>query len=85
MRRRGEWDVMCALLGVPEPGRHRQGGPTVRRLAMLTADAIDVGIAVVTAPAKWAAQGLRWCAAQGDDSPGRPSAAEDPDEPVRPA
>ena len=41
----------------------------VRTLAKLTAEVIDVGVAVVTAPAKWAANGLRWYADQGGVPP----------------
>jgi transposase len=55
---------------------------SVRSLARLTAEAIDVGIAVVTLPAKWAANGLRWYAAQGDESSGRASKGQDGDGPV---
>lgn len=31
-----------------------------KRIALLAAGAIDVGVAVLTAPAQWAAKGLRW-------------------------
>jgi transposase len=55
---------------------------SVRRLARLTAEAIDVGVAVVTAPAKWAANGLRWYADQKDEPPGRASTGQDGDGPV---
>jgi hypothetical protein len=59
----------------------------MRRLTMLAADVIDVGVAVVTAPAKWAAQGLRWCATRGDEKPEAsppPEAPPPPAEPKRP-
>ena len=36
------------------------------RLARLTAEAIDVGVALVTLPARWAANGLRWLADQSE-------------------
>lgn len=39
----------------------------IRKLAGLTADAIDVGVAVVTLPAKWAVKGLRFLAADRQD------------------
>ncbi len=41
----------------------------VRRLAKLTAEVIDVSVAVVTAPAKWAASSLRWYADHGGVPP----------------
>jgi transposase len=55
---------------------------SVHRLARLTAEAIDVGVAVVTLPAKWAANGLRWFADQTDEPPGRASTGQDGDGPV---
>jgi transposase-like protein len=45
----------------------------VRRLLMLTAEVIDVGVAVVTLPAQWAASGLRWYAHRMDEPPGKAS------------
>jgi hypothetical protein len=53
----------------------------VQRLARLTARAtaraIDIGIALVTMPAKWAADGLRSYADQRDEPPERASAGQD--------
>jgi len=53
----------------------------VQRLARLTArataKAIEVGIALVTMPAKWAADGLRSYADQTDEPPGKASAGQD--------
>jgi transposase-like protein len=48
----------------------RGGGRIVRRLAGATAGLIEVGVAVVTWPARWAATGLRRYADQ-DRDPGR--------------
>ena len=48
------------------PGRIRPATMLVR----LAADAIEVAVAVVTAPAKWAATGLRWYADRKDEAPG---------------
>jgi hypothetical protein len=42
----------------------------VRILARLTAEAIEAGVAVVTLPAKWAADGLRRYADQKYEAPG---------------
>jgi hypothetical protein len=53
----------------------------VQRLARLTAWAIDVGITLVTMPAKWVADGLRSYADQRDEPSGR-AAGQDGDEPV---
>ena len=33
-----------------------------QRLALLAAGAIDVGVTVISAPARWTASGLRWYA-----------------------
>jgi len=55
---------------------------SMRTLARLTAEAIDVGIALVTAPAKWAAKGLRCYADQEDEPPRRASTGPDTDAPV---
>jgi hypothetical protein len=41
----------------------------MRRLAKLTAGAIDVAVTVVTAPATWVASGLRRYADKPDDPP----------------
>ena len=60
---------------VSHPGR------PARVLARLTADAIEVGIAVVTAPAKWAASGLRWYAGRTDEVPGRAFEGKDAEGP----
>ena len=51
------------------------------RLAALAAEVIDIGVTVVTAPARWAAQCLRWYAAHADDAPAEP-AAQDSDRPA---
>ena len=61
-----EGAVRRRRLAVSHPGKD----PSVRILARLTADVIDLGLVVVTAPAKWAASGLRWYA----DKPDEPSA-----------
>src|SRR5262245_56590723 len=50
---------------VRSPGKDR----SMRMLARLTADAIEVGVVVVTAPARWAASGLRWYADRKDGPP----------------
>jgi transposase-like protein len=44
-------------------------GRSARMLARLAADVIDVGVAVVTAPARWTASGLRWYAGRQDGPP----------------
>ena len=44
----------------------------MRILARLTADVIDLGLVVVTAPARWAASGLRWYAGKEDEPPAKP-------------
>lgn len=49
----------------------------MHRLARLTAKAIEVSIALVTMPAKWAADGLRSYADQTDEPPGTTSAGKD--------
>jgi transposase-like protein len=54
----------------------------VRILARLTAEAIEVGVAVVTLPAKWAVDGLRRYADQKDETPGRASEEQDGEGPV---
>jgi hypothetical protein len=54
----------------------------VRKLARLTAEAIEVGVAVVTFPAKWAVDGLRRYAHQKDEPPGRASEGQDGEGPV---
>jgi len=54
---------------------------SVRRLARFTAEAIDIGVAVVTLPARWAANSLRWYAAKKDESPGKPPTGPDGDGP----
>ena len=54
-----------------------------QRLALLAAGAIDAGVTVITAPARWTASGLRWYArrdvetpADRDEEPGEPPADE---------
>lgn len=54
----------------------------VRRLLMLTAEVIDVGVAVVTLPAQWAASGLRWYAHRMDEPPGKASTGQDGEGPA---
>ena len=54
----------------------------MRKLARLTAEAIEVGVAVVTLPAKWAVNGLRRYADQKDERPGRASEGQDGEGPV---
>ena len=49
----------------------------MHRLARFTARAIEVSIALVTMPAKWAADGLRSYADEGEEPPGRASAGKD--------
>jgi hypothetical protein len=51
-------------------------------LASLAAEVIEVGVAVVTVPAKWAASGLRWYAHQKDEPPARSSEGQDGEGPV---
>jgi transposase-like protein len=60
-------------LAVSHPGKDR----SVRILARLTADVIDLGVVVVTAPAKWAASGLRWYADKADGPPARAGGGKD--------
>jgi transposase len=55
---------------------------SVRRLARLTAEVIDAGVVVVTLPARWAANGLRWYADHKDEPPGRASERQDGERPV---
>jgi hypothetical protein len=50
---------------------------SVRKLAVLTADAIEVAVAVVTAPAKWTVRSLRWFAAQEEEPKAPPPAGMD--------
>jgi transposase len=57
---------------------------SVQRLARLTAEVIEVGVAVVTLPARWVANGLRWYADQKHEPPGRASAGQEGDGPVAP-
>jgi hypothetical protein len=54
----------------------------VRILARLTAEVIEAGVAVVTLPAKWAVNGLRWYADHKDAPPGRASEGQDGERPV---
>jgi transposase len=54
----------------------------VRRLARLTAEVIEAGVAVVTLPAKWAVNGLRWYAAQKDEPPRKASEEQDGEGPI---
>jgi hypothetical protein len=49
----------------------------MRKLARLSAELIDTGVTVVTLPAKWAANGLRWFADRKDEPPGRGSDGPD--------
>jgi hypothetical protein len=51
-------------------------------LARLTAEAIELGVAVVTLPAKWAVDGLRRYADQKDEPPGKASEGRDDEGPV---
>ena len=60
-------------LAVSHPGKDR----SVRILARLTADVIDLGLVVVTAPARWAASGLRWYADRADEPPARAVGGKD--------
>ena len=50
---------------------HQGKDRPVRKLARLTAEAIELGVAVVTLPAKWAVDGLRRYADHKDEPPGR--------------
>lgn len=54
----------------------------MRILARLTAEVLEVGVAVVTAPAKWAANGLRWYSDRKDEPPARASEGQDGEGPV---
>jgi transposase-like protein len=54
-------------LHLSPPGKGRPAAMLVR----LAADAIEVGVAVVTAPARWAAAGLRRYADRKDEAPRR--------------
>ena len=60
-------------LAVSYPGKDR----SVRILARLTADVIDLGLVVVTVPARWAASGLRWYADRADEPPARAVGGKD--------
>jgi transposase len=62
--------------------RHQGKDRSVRILARLTAEVIEAGVAVVTLPAKWAANGLRWYADHEDEPPERPSEGQDGEGPV---
>jgi transposase len=55
---------------------------TVQRLARLAAEAIDVGVIVVTAPARWVANGLRRYADRTGEPTGSASAGQDGGGPV---
>jgi transposase-like protein len=69
-----------------EVGRRRfnyQGkDQSMRKLARLTAEVIEAGVAVVTLPAKWAANGLRWYAGRKDEAPGRASEGQESEGPI---
>jgi transposase len=56
---------------------YRRKDRPVRMLARLTAEMIEAGVAVVTLPARWAANGLRRYADQKDEPPGRASEGQD--------
>ena len=58
-------DVAEAASPINDEGKDRP----VRRLARLTAEVIEAGVTVVTLPARWAANGLRWYADQGGVPP----------------
>ena len=62
-----EGAVRRRRLAASPPGKDR----SMRILARLTADVIDLGLVVVTAPARWAASGLRWYAGRADEPPAR--------------
>jgi hypothetical protein len=51
----------------------------VGMLAALAAEVIDVGVTIVTAPARWTAQGLRWYAAHAEDPAPRPPDSPEPE------
>jgi transposase-like protein len=55
---------------------------SVRRLARAAAVVIDVGVAVVTWPARWVATGLRRYADQTDEPPGTASERQDGEGPA---
>jgi transposase len=61
---------------------HQGKDRSVRILARLTAEVIEASVAVVTLPAKWAANGLRWYADHENEPPGRPSDGKDGEGPV---
>jgi hypothetical protein len=56
----------------------------MRKMARLTAEVIDLGVAAVTAPAKWASKCLRWYADQGSERPPSTTAGLDVDDGVVP-
>jgi transposase len=70
--------------GQPPPVTPNSQGKdrSVRTLARLTAEVIEVGVAVVTVPAKWAVKGLRWFGDQRDEPPGTASEERDGKRPV---
>jgi transposase-like protein len=61
---------------------HQGKDRSVRILARLTAEVIEAGVAVVTLPAKWAANGLRRYADQKDEPRGRASGGQDGEGPA---
>jgi len=69
----------CSLLREPEREDRAEG--SVQRWARLAAGAIEVGIAVLTAPARWAADCLRWYEGHRDEPPGGASAGRDGGDP----
>lgn len=60
---------------------HQGKDRSVRKLARLTAEVIEAGVAVVTLPAKWAVDGLRRYVDHKDEPPGRAPEGQDGERP----
>ena len=57
----------------PEPTRptkDRGKDRSMRTLAKLAADVIETGVTIVTLPARWTVNGLRWYADRSEEQPG---------------
>jgi transposase len=64
----------------PEPTRptnDRGRKRSMRKLARLTADVIETGVEVVTLPARWTVNGLRWYADRREESAGKAAGGHD--------
>jgi transposase-like protein len=64
-----------------EPEREYREEGTVQRWARLTAGTIEVGIAVLSAPARWTADCLRWYADRRDEPVGGATVGRDRGDP----